>query len=626
VLDRIRPLHTHPVILLAVCRFVTAGAWLTSGINCVNALQLPAQTFNVTVYGAKGDSRVSTQGSMSGGSPTLTCPDCAFTQSDVGKKVYVYGANNAPNALSLGTSIQGRLSPSTAALAAPATQSTSGALVQIVGTDDTRALLAARDAACAAATSSNPAILFFPSSGVYTLNKPLEPCSNLQITGSGTILQTTILGGAASGQGASVIAFPKSLTGRWCSGGTMRPGSDVLDYGIQGDRPCNFTPGDVGSRVVVQYAGPNYLPLYATITSDVSNSEVILDQPAQTAVPARVANLRFGNVGTFMQVGTTSISNVEIHDLTLMNVSTAYPLPGRTLGVGIIAFGADPSSLKQNIRVHHLTVMTASNNCLGGVNGFLDQYSFQYNTLIGCADASIYASGWNSGGNVSNNIIENVHFPGLASKVMGQVLVTGILVKNASDVTFANNRIDVNVGHAGIAFGDHPQFQDQVLNNTITVAAEGHNVVGIIGNIGDHILLRGNQIECRNPQQSLGIWFYSNAVTNIEATGNVIRNCKSAISFSFVAMDTAAGPANVKVQDNQITACDGGIILDSVGGVNVVKNNKLRACSGSPWAVRRSQSGSTTYFYDDNDSDNGAAAAKFDNSVHRLPKGASPPQ
>jgi len=173
VLDRIRPLHTHPVILLAVCRFVTAGAWLTSGINCVNALQLPAQTFNVKVYGAKGDSRVSTQGSMSGGSPTLTCPDCAFTQSDVGKKVYVYGANNAPNALSLGTSIQGRLSPSTAALAAPATQSTSGALVQIVGTDDTRALLAARDAACAAATSSNPAILLFPSSGVYTLNKPL---------------------------------------------------------------------------------------------------------------------------------------------------------------------------------------------------------------------------------------------------------------------------------------------------------------------------------------------------------------------------------------------------------------------------------------------------------------------
>ncbi len=62
MLDRIRPLHTHPVILLAVCRFVTAGAWLTSGINCVNALQLPAQTFNVTVYGAKGDSRVSTQG------------------------------------------------------------------------------------------------------------------------------------------------------------------------------------------------------------------------------------------------------------------------------------------------------------------------------------------------------------------------------------------------------------------------------------------------------------------------------------------------------------------------------------------------------------------------------------
>jgi hypothetical protein len=611
-------------LLLAFSPFRTACSPVLSDFYLYGP-QLPRQSFNVQDYGAKGkSSRVSTQGSMSRGSTTLTCPDCTFTNADVGKKVYVYGASNALNVLSLGTSIQVVLSMSTATLAAPATQSTSGALVQIVGTDDTKALFAARDAACAAATSSIPAILLFPSGGVYTLNKPLQPCSNIQITGSGTILQTAILGGAAAGQGASAIAFPKSLTGRWCSGGTMQPGSNVLDYGIQGDRPCNFTPGDVGSKVVVQYAGQNYLPLYATITSYVSNSEVILDQPAQTPVPVRFANLRFGNVGTFVQVDTTPISNVEIHDLILMNVSTAYPQPGRTLGVGIIAFGADPSSLKQNIRVHHLTVMTASNNCLGGINGFLDQYSFQYNTLIGCADASIYAAGWNSRGTVSNNIIENVNFPGLAPKVMSQVLVTGILVKNASNVTFANNRIDVNVGHAGIAFGDHPQFQDQVLNNTITVAAEGHGVVGIIGNIGDHILLRGNQIECQNPQQSLGILFYSNAVANIEATGNIIRNCKSAISF--VPMDTAVGPANVKVKDNQITACDDGIILDSVGGVNVVKNNNLRTCSGSPWVVRRSQSGSVTYFHDDNDSDNAVAAPKFDNSVRRLPKGASPPQ
>jgi len=60
------------------------------------------------------------------------------------------------------------------------------------------------------------------------------------------------------------------------------------------------------------------------------------------------------------------------------------------------------------------------------------------------------------------------NFPGLASKVMGQVLVTGILVKNASDVTFSNNRIDVTSVIAGLLL-EITRVSDQVLNNTITV-------------------------------------------------------------------------------------------------------------------------------------------------------------
>lgn len=591
-------------------------------LSCLyaNAPQLPAQTFNVKDYGAKGNSsRVSTLGSMNSGSTTLTCLDCSFTNADVGKKMYVYGANNAPDGLSLGTSVQGVLNPSTATLATPATHSTSGALVQIVGTDDTRAIFAARDAACAAATPSNTATLLFPSGGVYTLNKPLLPCSNLQITGSGTVLQINLNAGPAAGQGASVIAFPRSSTGRWCNGGTMTLGSDVLQYGSQGDRSCNFAPSDVGSRVIVQYAGQNYLPLYATIINYISDAQVSLDQPAQTAVP--VTNSGFDKVGSFVQIGTTPISNVEIHDLTLMNVATAYP-PGHILGVGIIAFGADNTSFKQNLRVHHLTVISASINCLGGNNGFLDQYSLQDNTLIGCADAAIYAAGWNSRGNVSNNTIENVNFPGLPPNVIGRVLYTGILVKGASNVAFTNNTIHIDVIQAGINFGDHTQFRDRVQNNTIIVAAQGTSVVGIEGNTGDHILLTGNQIECQAPE-GLGILFYSNAVTNVEITGNVIRNCKAAIKID--GRGSGVGPSSLKLKDNQIMGCRDGIRLDTVGGVNEVRNNKLSACSGLPWLVLGSQNGSVTYFIDDNTTDNNNSP-KFDNSVRRLRKGTSLPQ
>jgi hypothetical protein len=609
-------LATAPV---AWSLFLGAYQWPDSRLD---ATQLPARSFSVQEYGAVGNSsRVSTQGSMIGGSTTLDCPDCSFSDVDLGKRVYVYGASGAPYALSLSTTIRGVLSPSSVTLAAPATQSTSDALLQIVGSDETSAILAARDAACAAAKPSAPTELLFPMHGVYALDRPLEPCSNLQLAGPGTILQTTILVGRAAGQGSSVIVFPRSPTGRWCSGGTMSAGSNVLRYGSQGDRPCNFAPADVSSPIVVQYAGQSYLPLYATISEYVSGSQVVLDQPAQTAVP--VTSSGFDKVGTFIQIGTTPIASVEIHDLTLMNVATSYP-PGRTLGVGIIFLGADPSSIKQNIRVRNLTIITASNNCLGGNNGFLDQYSFRDNTLVGCADASMYISGWNSRGIVANNTIKNFKFPGLTPQAIARVLQMGILVKNASNVTFTNNVIQLNTGEAGIMFGDHPQFHVQVQGNKVTVAAPNHNaVVGIGGNTGNHLLLTGNEIECQAPGK--GIWFYSRAVSDIEVTGNVIRQCTAAIKFD--GTGGGVGPVALKVSNNQITGCRDGIRFENVGGVNVVSNNKLSGCSGLPWLVVGSQNGSITYFTDDNATDNqNIAPRNFDNSVRQLQKGTLPPQ
>jgi hypothetical protein len=608
----VRRLNNIALVEVTFSLLLVVWPWPLSQLHA-NGAQIQAQTFNVKDYGAKGDSRVSMLGAMENGSFTLMCPDCSFRNEDVGKQVYVYGA----------TTIREVPSPTSAILAAPAMQFTSGALVQLVGTNDTRAILAARAAACAAATPSNPAVLLFPTGGVYTLNaNVIEPCSNLRVTGSGTILQVNLNAGSALGQGAPVIVFPGSSTGRFCTGGTMSPDSNVLQYGSQGDRPCNFTPADVGSPVVVVYAGQDHLPLYATIKNYVSNTQVNLDRPAQTAVP--VTNSGFGKVGTLVEIGTTPIANVEIDHLTLMNVTMAYP-PGATLGVGIVAFGANTSSVKQNVRVHDLTVMTASINCLGGVNGVLDQYEFRQNTLIGCADASMYVAGWNSRGIVSDNTIVNMNFPGLAPNAIGRVLFTGILVKNASNVTFANNTIHIDTVEGGILFGDWPQFHDQVQNNTITLSSPGRTVVGIGGNTGDHILITGNQIECQAPL-GRGIWFYSKAVSNLEVTGNAIRNCPEGIRVD--GTGSGVGPAGLKLKSNNIYGCREGVRLEHLGGVNVVENNKLSGCSRDlPWLVRDSQSGSVTYFTADNATDDSnPTRPKFDQSVRLLPRGAEPPQ
>jgi hypothetical protein len=578
-----------------------------------------SKLFDVRRYGAKGNSRVSAEGSIAAGSNQLLCPDCAFSSADLGREIYVYGATNAPEALSLATTIRAVTGSATATLAGHATQNASHALVQLVAADDTNAILLARRAACNSASAANPAELVFPT-GVYAIDKEIEPCSNLRITGGGMILETKLVGGEAAGQGSSVIVFPRSATGRWCSGGTMTPGSNILTYGPQGDRPCTFSPADAGSRVVVQYAGPKYLPLYAHVAKYISPTQVILDQPASTAVP--VTDSGFDKVGTFVQIATTPIANVEIDHLTLMNVSVAYPKHA-TLGVGIVAFGADQTSIKQNVRVDNVHVLTASINCLGGNNGFLDQFSFESNTLTGCADAAMYVAGWNSRGTIRNNTIENVDFPGLPAQSIGRVLHTGILIKNASNVTLENNTIDINAIQAGIVFGDHPQFLDRVENNQIKVSAQYRAALGIEGNTGKQLFISGNHIECHG-QQSLGVLFYSNAVSDVEVDGNDIRNCANGVKFEARGGDL--GPSRIRVKNNHISNCQDGIRFESLGGVNALEDNKLTGCAGLPWLVMASQNGSVTYVSADNIAAGNDNLPFFDRSVKRLPKGVRAPE
>ena len=605
--------------MMTLLKTIALPGWLLLPLAALAMhLTSPPASFDVRRYGAKGDSRISSQGSTVAGSKILRCPDCSFGAADIGRKIYIYGASNGPEALSLASRIQTVTGATTAALAEAATQSTSGALVQIIGSDDTEAVLLARDAACSAgARGSDLVSLLFPA-GVYAIDKHIEPCSNLRLTGGGTILRTTLMQGAAAGQGSSVIVFPRSSTGRWCSGGTMIGGSNVLTYGAQGDRPCNFSRADVGSRIVVQYAGPNYLPLYAAIAKYVSPTQIVLDHPAATPVP--VTDSGFDKVGTFLQIGTTAITNVQIDHVTLTNISTAYP-KAATLGVGIVAFGADQTSFKQNVRVDDVKVVTASINCLGGNNGFLDQFWFENNTLIGCADAAMYVAGLNSRGVVRNNRIENIDFPGLPSRAIGRVLHTGILVKNASNVTFETNTIDITAIQAGIIFGDHPQFLDRVENNHIKVTAEYHAALGIEGNTGKQLVISGNHIECYG-QASLGVTFYSSAVSDIQVTGNDIRNCGNGVKFE--ARDGQLGPSTIKVKNNYIARCQDGIRFEHIGGVNALENNKLDGCAGLPWLVMDSQKGSVTYFSADNVA-GGDTAPSFDHSVKRLLNGARTP-
>jgi hypothetical protein len=91
------------------------------------------RVYNVQDYGAKADGKEKYDGTMTNGSPTLTCVSCSFTASDVGKAIRVEGAITGGD---LVTTITGFTNSSTVTLGANATRSVSGDTL-VYGTDNT---------------------------------------------------------------------------------------------------------------------------------------------------------------------------------------------------------------------------------------------------------------------------------------------------------------------------------------------------------------------------------------------------------------------------------------------------------------------------------------------------------
>lgn len=131
--------------------------------------------FNVAAYGAVGDGRVTTDGAINVGvsNNTLTCASAPFTNADVGKAIMIKGAA-ATGVTTLVTTISAVTDSSHVTLAAAASTTVAGATV-MWATDDTAAVQAAINAACAwAAANAGTATVFIPpSTGFYGIAGPL---------------------------------------------------------------------------------------------------------------------------------------------------------------------------------------------------------------------------------------------------------------------------------------------------------------------------------------------------------------------------------------------------------------------------------------------------------------------
>lgn len=132
-----------------------ASAAVTVLQNLLTSQQLDnSRTFHPEAYGALGNGRMISDGSITTGTATFTSTaQASFTTGDVGKYILVAGAGDATGTRTLVTTISAWLSPTQVTLATNALATVSSGGYAVYGNDDTAAINSAVSAAFAYAST-----------------------------------------------------------------------------------------------------------------------------------------------------------------------------------------------------------------------------------------------------------------------------------------------------------------------------------------------------------------------------------------------------------------------------------------------------------------------------------------
>jgi hypothetical protein len=210
-----------------------------------------AWKFDVTQYGALGNTRVVNDGAMTTGSSTLTSATAVFTAADVGRYVSVKGAA-ATGVTTLIATITARNSATSVTLsAANASGGNVTAAAVFVGSDDTAAIQSAIDAAEAYLATHSYAQVYFPPLG-FTVAGPLNNTKNgngqlafgaYPMTGNQKILHF-----AGSSAGASVRSWLQTVP--------LMSGSCIISLGVFASAPAQTANINADGNPAV-ISGPN---------------------------------------------------------------------------------------------------------------------------------------------------------------------------------------------------------------------------------------------------------------------------------------------------------------------------------------------------------------------------------
>jgi hypothetical protein len=598
---------------------------------CQDVTFAPSDTHNtIAIYGAISNVNTSSTTGVSPGSVTVT--PASMANIVVGTVLYCQDADNShgeqlvvteatrstftatftisksgtwsisSNYVALYTSISSVIAPSTVVLAAPATQTVTSAMVQIVGhTDNYRPIQNTVSAACAKATPTNPSTVSFPAGTYGHAGSIAIPngCSHLNLVATGRVvlLDTTILSNNPTkpgfGQGATVLALGYYTargrgTNLLTNKTSISSGSNILKCGSG----CSFTVADIGQPLYLQYAGPSGLPLWTTITG-VSGSPgggvypaVILANNAQTSLPLTPQ----GIAGPAVVFGYQVMQDIDIGGINFQNIGFWFHPGFTTIGIPLVALGADAQVVKQGLKFHDSTLVSATNGCIAN-NGPNDQFLIENITCLGMTDVAFYMSGFHSNGTVKNTIVDNTQYP-----FPKTALTEAFLLKGNSNTSIESPVVRCHCLVHLFNVGDYANF-----NNTISGAdlnGEGSTPGGIVSNIATGLAIlnakivgiNGNALRFDSP--------FAGGIKNVTITGANVFNITGGGIWLNDDSGTGHGASNITFQNNEMQVSGNAINAQNVEGTNHWSGNQLinvPSSSSAAWQIIQGKSGSKNF-------------------------------
>lgn len=481
------------------------------------------------------------------------------------------------NYLALYTTVASFTNSSTVTLSAAPSKTVSSAMAQVVGHTDNRvAIQNTFNAACAAATESNPATVTFPA-GIYGFFSSLyipNSCSYVTITGNNeaTLMAEPIASMEPTsvhyGQGGGLIGFgvgataPGRATAQLSDNTTIEAGHNVLSC-----VGCQFRSSDVGKPLWLAYAAGEGEPLVTTITgmSGTPNSSGIY--PSATLANDATISLPLvarGEGGPLVVIGYQWMDNLNFGDISLMNIGfwfhPQYTLPG----IPLINLGEAGTNPKKNLTFHDTTITSATNGCMAN-NGPLTYFTVENITCRGGTDGAIFFAGDSNNGTITNISVSNLGYPTITP------LSNGILTDNLNHSTISNATVHCDCLFTTMEVGDYANFNLTVENSLF----DGNNStpVGFGSNITGALTVQNSTIE-NVPFAFRLDNVAAQSLNGITLTGNTILNAGSAY-WSVDGSGSGYGPANITFENNNAQVTGNAITALNTGGTNNFSNNTL---------------------------------------------------